>query len=186
MARPRPAARPGGRASSRRLPPPPRRRAGLTARQWAVGGSVVAVLVVAIAVGWGLASGAGSSAAASPTGRSDGALVQAGGGHWTNITPAKLASLLTTEDVTLLNVKTPYIGEIAGTDLYIPYTDIARRAAELPADKAAKIVVYCRTGHESAIAARTLLDLGYRTIDNLDGGMEAWVASGRQLIQVSR
>ncbi len=185
MARPRTAARAGGRASARRVPPPPRRRAGLTDRQWAVAASIVAVLIVAIAVGWGLAS-RGSSGSASAVGRSDGTVVQADGGHWTNIAPAKLASLLTTEDVTLLNVKTPYIGEIAGTDLYIPYTDIAARKAELPADKAAKIVVYCRTGHESAIAAQTLLDLGYRTIDNLDGGMEAWVASGRQLVQVSR
>ena len=30
-----------------------------------------------------------------------------------------------THDFTLLNVKTPYIGEIDGTDLYIPYTDLA-------------------------------------------------------------
>jgi rhodanese-related sulfurtransferase len=83
-------------------------------------------------------------------------------------------------------VKTPYIGEISSTDLYIPYTDLTARARELPANKAAPIVVYCRSGHESAIAAQTLLDLGYTNILNLDGGMDAWTASGRDLVQVNR
>ena len=55
-----------------------------------------------------------------------------------------------------------------------------------PADKTAPIVVYCRSGNESAIASQTLLDLGYTNIENLDGGMNAWSASGRQIIQVSR
>ena len=41
----------------------------------------------------------------------------------------ELAATLQAGDVTLLNVKTPYIGEIEGTDLYIPYTDLAARAA---------------------------------------------------------
>ncbi len=83
-------------------------------------------------------------------------------------------------------MKTPYIGEIQGTDLYIPYNQLTARAAELPADKTAPIVVYCRTGNESAIAAQTLLDLGYTNIENLDGGMTAWVASGRQLVRLNR
>lgn len=113
-------------------------------------------------------------------------VIQAQGGSWTNIAPDTLASKLKTKDFTLLNVKTPYIGEIDGTDLYIPYTDLAARASELPANKAAAIVVYCRSGHESAIAAQTLLDLGYTNIDNLDGGMTAWTASGRSLVQLPR
>ncbi len=109
---------------------------------------------------------------------------QGNGGSWTNIEPDTLASWMTKKDFTLVNVKTPYIGEIAGTDLYIPYTDLAARAAELPKDKAAKIVVYCRAGNESRVALQTLIDLGYTNLFNLDKGMESWAASGRQLIQV--
>jgi rhodanese-related sulfurtransferase len=119
-------------------------------------------------------------------GGSDGTVVQVRGGHWTNITPDRLASMLEKKDFTLLNVKTPYIGEIAGTDLYIPYDQVAARSTELPTDKSAKIVVYCRSGNESAIAAQTLVDLGYTNIDNLDGGMNAWTASGRSLVQLNR
>lgn len=153
-----------------------------TGRRWALLAAGIAVLLVAIVVGWSLASSSGTTARSG----SDGTVVQAHGGQWTNITPARLTAMLRAKDFTMLNVKTPYIGEILGTDLYIPYTDIAARAAELPSDKAAKIVVYCRSGNESAIAAQTLLDLGYTDIENLDGGMTAWAASGGDLIQVAR
>ena len=117
---------------------------------------------------------------------SRGTVVQATGGTWTNITPDQLAAGMKSKDFTLLNVKTPYIGEIAGTDLYIPYDQLQARATELPADKAAPIVVYCRSCHESAIAAQTLLDLGYTNLQNLEGGMAAWQASGRDLVQKPR
>jgi len=144
---------------------------------WLVGGLVVAVVAVAFVLA--MASG-GSTATA------DGTVVRANGGSWTNISADTLATKLESKDFTLLNVKTPYIGEIQGTDLYIPYTDLEARASELPADKSAPIVVYCRSGNESAIASQTLLDLGYTNIENLDGGMNAWAASGRQLIQLNR
>jgi phage shock protein E len=166
----RPAASP--QSSARRVP------------RWALvaGGLVAAVAILAV----GLAAILGGPGARTGSAGSDGTIVQADGGTWTNITPDKLAAMLDAKDFTLLNVKTPYIGEIAGTDLYIPYDQVTTRAAELPVDKAAKLVVYCRSGHESAIAAQTLVDLGYTNIDNLDGGMNAWTESGRSLVQLSR
>ena len=139
------------------------------------------VALVAIVVVGGLAM-----LLSAPKGPDGGTVVQGRGGTWTNISADTLASKLQAKDFTLLNVKTPYIGEIKGTDLYIPYTDLTSRASELPASRQAPIVVYCRTGTESKIAAQTLLDLGYTNIENLDGGMTAWTASGRQLIQVAR
>jgi rhodanese-related sulfurtransferase len=151
---------------------------------------LVAVVVIgadfifgAIAGGGGSSSGsAPSAAAAMPTG----VVVQGKGGHWTNVSPDGLATMLARKDFTLLNVKTPYIGEIDGTDLYIPYDQLTARASALPANKAARILVYCRSGAESALAAQTLLDLGYTNVWNLDGGMNAWQASGRQLVQKDR
>lgn len=47
---------------------------------------------------------------------------------------------------------TPHDGEIEGTDLFIPYDEV-RDATELPEQKDAEIVVYCRTGRMSRIAA---------------------------------
>ena len=155
-------------------------------RRRALLGSGLVVALVAVVAGWALVSGQGGAGGSATADLSRGTVIQANGGHWTNITPDALASMLERKDFTLLNVKTPYVGEIAGTDLYIPYTDLASRAAELPPDKAARIVVYCRSGNESAIAAQTLLDLGYTNIDNLDGGMVAWTATGRQVVQLNR
>ena len=155
-------------------------------RRWVLLASGLAVVLIAVVAGWAILSGSpgkGSPAASSGV---QGTVVQANGGHWTNITPDTLAGMLTAKDFTLLNVKTPYIGEIAGTDLYIPYTDLAARASQLPSSKSARIVVYCRSGNESAIAAQTLIDLGYTNIDNLDGGMNAWTSSGRALVQLNR
>jgi len=155
-------------------------------RRWLLLGSGLVVALIAVIAGWALLSGQSGSGSSTASGGSAGTVVQARGGHWTNITPDTLATMLGKKDFTLLNVKTPYMGEIAGTDLSIPYTQLAARAAELPKDKSAKIAVYCRSGNESAIASQTLLDLGYTNIDNLDGGMTAWTASGRQLVQLNR
>ena len=94
--------------------------------------------------------------------------------------------MLQNKDFTFVNVKTPYIGEIDGTDLYIPYDQLTARASQLPQAKDAKILVYCRSGAESAIASQTLLALGYTNVWNLDGGMNAWQSSGRTLVQKNR
>lgn len=149
----------------------------------AVGGGIVALAAVALAA-FIVLDGSGSTAASSPaTGQT---IVQGNGGQWTNVTPDKLAEMMRQKDFTLVNVKTPYIGEIDGTDLYVPYDQIAARASQLPPARDAKILVYCRSGVESAQAAQTLLDLGYTNVWNLDGGMNAWQASGRQLVNKNR
>jgi len=94
--------------------------------------------------------------------------------------------MLDHKDFTLINVKTPYIGEIVGTDLFIPYDQLGARAGELPASKSARVLVYCRSGVESAQAVQTLLHLGYTNVWNLDGGMNAWQSSGRTLVNKNR
>jgi rhodanese-related sulfurtransferase len=145
---------------------------------------VVVVTVLAADVVFGALTGSTSNVA-SPAASGE-TLVQGNGGQWTNVTPDRLAQMMEHKDFTLVNVKTPYIGEIAGTDLYIPYDKLAARSAELPADKNARILVYCRSGAESAQAAQTLVNLGYTNIWNLDGGMNAWTGSGRILVNLNR
>jgi rhodanese-related sulfurtransferase len=141
-------------------------------------------LLAVIVIGFVAFGGTGSNAAPSlSTGET---IVQGQGGHWTNVTPDRLAQMIQSKDFTLVNVKTPYIGEIDGTDLYIPYDQLTASASELPSTKSAKILVYCRSGVQSAQAAQTLLDLGYTNVWNLDGGMNAWQASGRALVNLNR
>ena len=124
---------------------------------------------------------------ASPAAQSSfGVVVQGDGGTWIDVTPDELAKMLEHKDFTFVNVKTPYIGEIEGTDLWIPYDQLKARASELPADRGAKIVIYCRTGTTSAIGAQNLVELGYWNVWNLDGGMVAWQASGRPIVNKNR
>ncbi len=109
--------------------------------------------------------------------------VTVAGGSYTNVTPAQLKEMLGQKDFFLVNVHVPYTGELAQTDAFIPYTDIEQNLSRLPVDRAAKILLYCSSGHMSGIAANTLVKLGYTYIWNLDGGMAAWQNAGYSLVQ---
>jgi rhodanese-related sulfurtransferase len=41
-------------------------------------------------------------------------------------------------------------------------------------DKTAKIVLYCRSGGRSALAAQSLSKMGYQTVTSMAGGFMAW------------
>jgi rhodanese-related sulfurtransferase len=105
-----------------------------------------------------------------------------GGGQYVDIQPSELKALLEEKDFLLINVKVPYMGHIEGTDAFIPYNQIQDHLAELPESKSDMIVIYCRTGRSSAIAAQTLVGLGYTNVYNLAGGFEAWQAAGYPLL----
>jgi len=107
----------------------------------------------------------------------------AGGGSYTDVSAAGLVRMLNKKDFPLINVHIPYEGEIAGTDLFIPFDKMEANLARLPADKHAKIVLYCRSGSMSTTAAQTLVNLGYTDVWNLDGGMIAWKRAGHPVLQ---
>jgi len=75
----------------------------------------------------------------------------------------------------------PYGGDLPQTDLAIPYNEIETNLSQLPAGKDALLVIYCRSGNMSTQAAKTLVDLGYTNVMEVDGGMIAWENSGRPL-----
>lgn len=103
------------------------------------------------------------------------------GGAYTDITVTELQAMLAKKDFTFVNVHIPFEGNIANTDLSIPYDEIEQNLGQLPADKDAKIVLYCRSDRMSNIAAETLVGLGYTNVWNLDGGMVAWEQAGLPL-----
>lgn len=82
--------------------------------------------------------------------------------------------MLKDKDFVFVNVHIPFAGNIAETDLSIPYDEIEQNLSQLPSDKNAKIVLYCRSGRMSEIAAKELISLGFTNIWNLDGGMVEW------------
>ena len=41
-----------------------------------------------------------------------------------------------------------------------------------------RLVIYCASGGRSALAAKTLQDMGYSGVANLTGGFQAWTEAG--------
>lgn len=105
--------------------------------------------------------------------------VNVSGGAYTDLNSDELNTLLKNKDFVFVNVHIPFEGNIANTDLSIPYDQIAEPIylSQLPTDTNAKIVLYCRSGRMSAIAAEVLVKKGYTNIWNLKDGMLDWEQS---------
>ena len=57
--------------------------------------------------------------------------------------------------------------------ILIPYTEIENKAIEMMPDKDKLILVYCRSGRRSKIAAESLAKLGYTNVKEF-GGIIDW------------
>ena len=135
-----------------------------------------------VVVTWAaLLMGSGIGMAAGPTPEGAGTVLTAPGGSYRQIGPAALEAMLGRKDFTFVNVHVPYEGEIARTDAHVPYDRVAQQITRFPAERNAKIVLYCRTGHMSGIAAETLVRLGYMNVWDLAGGFEGWKRAGLPL-----
>jgi len=112
-----------------------------------------------------------------------GETVNVAGGSYRNVTPDELNAMLKNKDFVFVNVHIPFEGNIANSDLSLPYDQIAepQYLSQLPADKNARIVLYCRSGRMSQIAAEELVKLGYTNLWNLAGGMVDWEGAGYEL-----
>jgi phage shock protein E len=102
--------------------------------------------------------------------------------NYTVLHVAQLEAMLRQKDFFFVNVHIPYEGEIKRTDAFIPFDKISANLDKLPSDKAANIVLYCRSGRMSAIAAGELTRLGYTNVSHLEGGMREWERTGHQLL----
>lgn len=106
------------------------------------------------------------------------------------VTPAEAAAELAEGKVAIVDVREPVEWErhIAGA------VQVPRGLLEFAADPVSprhnaeleptgRVIVYCRSGVRAALAAKTLLDMGYENVANLDGGITSWIEAGLPTIE---
>ncbi len=94
------------------------------------------------------------------------------------ITPVELDQVMQQQDIFLVDVHTPEQKHIKGTDLFIPYNEIEKYKDKLPKEKNTAIYLYCEGGPMGNAAAKSLHELGYDNLTNLEGGAKAWRKAG--------
>lgn len=98
--------------------------------------------------------------------------------QYRDVTAGELKAMMEEKDFFLVDVHVPNEGKLPRLDARIPYDEIADNLDKLPSDKAARIVLTCKSGSMSAAASKTLADLGYSNVYNLKGGFVAWRDKG--------
>jgi rhodanese-related sulfurtransferase len=96
------------------------------------------------------------------------------------VAPADLQSRLSGgEQIVVIDVREPE--EFARGKIPGAHT-IPRGVLEMQVDgrlpREATVVLYCGVGGRSALAARSLADMGYDKVENLQGGWSAWTNAG--------
>ena len=139
------------------------------------------IFIITLVMGAILLAACNGSTAPAATSEVVGKKISVSGGEYTDVSVAELQTMLENKDFTFVNTHIPFEGDIPNTDLTIPFDEIDQNLDQLPADKDAKIVLYCRSDRMSGIAAETLVELGYTNIWNLDGGFNDWEEAGLPL-----
>jgi molybdopterin/thiamine biosynthesis adenylyltransferase/rhodanese-related sulfurtransferase len=82
---------------------------------------------------------------------------------------------------TVLDVREPdeyQEGAIVGA-IHIPRGHLESQIEARISDKSTPVVVYCAGGVRSAFAAKTMQELGYATVESMEGGFGRWKDEGR-------
>ena len=135
------------------------------------------VVVAAVTAGCG-GSGGGSSQPATGEERT----ATSAASPFARLDPTAFAQHMGDKGAVLINVHVPYEGELPNTDAFIPFDRIVG-ATQLPKNKDTELLLYCRSGRMSEMAANDLHAAGYTRLAHLEGGMRAWESSGHPLLQ---
>jgi rhodanese-related sulfurtransferase len=98
----------------------------------------------------------------------------------TDLTPQRVAELLESGEVQLVDVREPYewdAGRIPGAS-HIELERLAARSGQIDRDR--PVVFQCRLGARSAMATTAFRAAGWDAY-NLAGGIQAWAAAGLPL-----
>lgn len=109
-------------------------------------------------------------------------LVMAAKAQIQECSPQQAQEKLATAQLLLLDVREPdeyAAGHLAGA-VNIPRGVLEFRLSADPAlvDSGRPLLVYCKSGGRSALAAKVLQDMGYSQVVSMAGGFDGWAACG--------
>lgn len=100
------------------------------------------------------------------------------------VTPEEMQTILETEDVQLIDVRTPeeykegYIKNSQNIDYNSPTFD----EDIIKLDKTKPVILYCKSGKRSAKCSEKLIKAGFEKIYELEGGITEWKYKGFDVI----
>ena len=109
-----------------------------------------------------------------------------------NLTPQQVKEELSTGNVNLIDIREGeeliQTGKIPGS-VHAPrgmlefYADPSLPYHKPEFDKTRRIILHCASGGRSALAVKTLKQMGYENVAHLDGGIKAWKEAGMPVSQ---
>jgi len=96
--------------------------------------------------------------------------------EYRRISPIEAQAMMENYDVLILDVRTQeeFEGGFISNAVLLPYSEIRELAESVIVDRDRIVLVYCRAGRRSEIAARALVEMGFTRVYDF-GGIEEWV-----------
>ena len=106
------------------------------------------------------------------------------GGKVTNLNVTDFAKKISDKSVVVLDVRTPgeFQSEHLENAINVDYEGSNFEGEVQKLDKSKTYAVYCRSGRRSGLATEIMAKDGFKSMFNLDGGIENWQASGNKVV----
>jgi len=108
--------------------------------------------------------------------------------HIENLTPEQVTQEIDQGDAVLVDLRDSeerlQNGSISGA-VHLPrgmlefYADPSSSSHRPELDPSRRVILHCASGGRSALAAKTLQEMGYGRVAHLDGGINAWKEAGQ-------
>ena len=105
------------------------------------------------------------------------------GGKVNNLNVLEFSNKVKDSSVVVLDVRTPgefQTGHLANA-LNIDYEGLNFEGEVNKLDKTKTYAVYCRSGRRSGLTTDLMAKYGFKSIYNLEGGIQAWQSAGKTL-----
>ena len=105
--------------------------------------------------------------------------------NYREVSPKEAAELIRNVAPLVLDVRTPgeySRGHLQGS-LLIPVQQLQARWQEIAGYKEKDVLIYCATGNRSTVAAKILIDNGFKRIFNLRHGISGWEREKLPVVQ---